>query len=298
LNNFLRRLARPVGRGRLAWAVLFSVQSFAAVAWYKAPDPYAVYVFYLVIAVLWAPLWLIAVVGRLRDIGWNRWLALAYILPWIAFFWATSRMSVRACRHHRRHARRTEAAVRGWPHSAGTASFWALARLRRRMDRRLCRSRPIRLPRAPSPNRGRRPRRPGLLHRLGGALTPELAPGTAHNVAGVIDVRTGERFHCDAGAGSAGWSPAPRSPTRRKSSAWPPPTEPAWWIWRRRPSPAWRRCAASLFIASRESATATDKLPDFNRFISRMASFRLARLVFLRLLRPWYWPALIADGRE
>ncbi len=32
-----------------------------------------------------------------------------------------------------------------------------------------------------------------------GALTPDLAPGTAHNVAGVIDVQTGERFRCDAG---------------------------------------------------------------------------------------------------
>jgi uncharacterized membrane protein YhaH (DUF805 family) len=45
--------------------------------------------------ILWAPLWLFAVVGRLKDLGWNPWLALAYILPWIAFFWATSRMSVR-----------------------------------------------------------------------------------------------------------------------------------------------------------------------------------------------------------
>ena len=34
-----------------------------------------------------------------------------------------------------------------------------------------------------------------------GALTPDIAPGSAHNVAGVIDVRTGERFRCDAGAG-------------------------------------------------------------------------------------------------
>ncbi len=34
-----------------------------------------------------------------------------------------------------------------------------------------------------------------------GALRPAIAPGTAHNVAGVIDVRTGERFNCDAGAG-------------------------------------------------------------------------------------------------
>jgi uncharacterized membrane protein YhaH (DUF805 family) len=96
LNNFVRKLTRPMGRGRFAWTVLFSVQSFSAVAWYKAPDPYAAYIFYLVLTILWAPLWFIAIVGRLKDIGWNRWLALAYILPWIAFFWSTSRMSVLA----------------------------------------------------------------------------------------------------------------------------------------------------------------------------------------------------------
>jgi uncharacterized membrane protein YhaH (DUF805 family) len=96
LNNFIGRLARPVGRGRLAFAVLFSLYPVTATAWYKASDLYAGYVFSLVVTILWVPLWLITVVGRLKDIGWNRWLALAYILPWIAFFWATSRMSVRA----------------------------------------------------------------------------------------------------------------------------------------------------------------------------------------------------------
>ena len=35
-----------------------------------------------------------------------------------------------------------------------------------------------------------------------GALRADLAPGTAHNLAGVIDARTGERFKCDAGAGA------------------------------------------------------------------------------------------------
>ena len=96
MSKFLRRLSRPRGRGNLAWAVLFSTQSFSAMAWYKAPDPHAIFVVYLVMTILWAPIWLIEVVGRLKDLGWNRWLALAYIVPWIAFFWATSRMSVRA----------------------------------------------------------------------------------------------------------------------------------------------------------------------------------------------------------
>ena len=34
-----------------------------------------------------------------------------------------------------------------------------------------------------------------------GALRPDIATGTAHNMAGVIDVRSGERFRCDAEAG-------------------------------------------------------------------------------------------------
>src|SRR6266568_181626 len=34
-----------------------------------------------------------------------------------------------------------------------------------------------------------------------GALTSEVETGRAYNAAGVIDVRTGERFRCDAGAG-------------------------------------------------------------------------------------------------
>ena len=94
MSKFLRRLSRPRGRGNLAWAVLFSTQSFSAMAWYKAPDPHAIFVVYLVMTILWAPIWLIEVVGRLKDLGWNRWLALAYILPWIVFFWASSRMSI------------------------------------------------------------------------------------------------------------------------------------------------------------------------------------------------------------
>ena len=57
-----------------------------------------------------------------------------------------------------------------------------------------------------------------------GALRAEILAGTAHNVAGVIDVRTGERFRCDAGAGEL-WlvtSPkvAPHSEKRRLTSTY------------------------------------------------------------------------------
>ncbi|HEY1253282.1 MAG TPA: hypothetical protein VGF01_00725, partial [Terracidiphilus sp.] len=42
----------------------------------------------------------------------------------------------------------------------------------------------------------------------------------------------------------------------------------------------------------------SDKLPDFNRFISTGGQFRLARFVFFVLYRPWYWPALIRMGEN
>jgi adenosylhomocysteine nucleosidase len=42
----------------------------------------------------------------------------------------------------------------------------------------------------------------------------------------------------------------------------------------------------------------SDKLPDFNRFISADGQFRLAQFVFFVLLRPWYWPALIRMGEN
>jgi adenosylhomocysteine nucleosidase len=42
----------------------------------------------------------------------------------------------------------------------------------------------------------------------------------------------------------------------------------------------------------------SDKLPDFNRFISADGQFRLARFVFFVLFRPWYWPALIRMGEN
>ena len=43
-----------------------------------------------------------------------------------------------------------------------------------------------------------------------GALTADLAPGSACNIAGVIDARTGERFNCDAGAGELWLVTSPR----------------------------------------------------------------------------------------
>ncbi len=42
----------------------------------------------------------------------------------------------------------------------------------------------------------------------------------------------------------------------------------------------------------------TDRLPDFNRFLSPDGRFHLVRFVLFALLRPWYWPALIRMGEN
>jgi len=132
-----------------------------------------------------------------------------------------------------------------------------------------------------------------------GALRPEIAPGTAHNVAGVIDVCTGERFHCDAGAGEL-WlvtSPkvAPYSEKRRLTSAYQAALVDM-------EAAAIARLAAQrqipFYCIKGVSDGLTDHLPDFNRFLSPAGQFQLARFALFAAFRPWYWPALVRMGEN
>jgi adenosylhomocysteine nucleosidase len=132
-----------------------------------------------------------------------------------------------------------------------------------------------------------------------GALAPELAPGTAHNVAGVIDVRTGERFRCDAGAGELWLVTSPKVADAEE---------------KRRLAAAYgvglvdMEAAAVARLAQMRSIPFycvkgisdgfTDKLPDFNRFMSADGQFALARFIVFVLVRPWYWPALVRMGEN
>ncbi len=132
-----------------------------------------------------------------------------------------------------------------------------------------------------------------------GALRPELAPGSAHNVAGVIDVKTGERFRCDAGAGEL-WlatSPkvAPYSEKLRLTSAY------------RASLVDMEAAAIARLAAMREipfycikgvSDSLDARLPDFNRFLSSTGQLETARLVLYAMFRPWHWPALIQIGEN
>ena len=85
-----------------------------------------------------------------------------------------------------------------------------------------------------------------------GALNPDLAPGSAWNVAGVIDARTGERFRCDAGAGERWLVTNPRvADASGKASSGLQPMPPTWSTWKPPRSPAWPGCGAFRFIALR-----------------------------------------------
>jgi adenosylhomocysteine nucleosidase len=132
-----------------------------------------------------------------------------------------------------------------------------------------------------------------------GALRPEIAPGTAHNVAGVIDVRTGERFNCDAGAGELWLLTSPKvanfAEKRRLASAYNADLVDM-------EAAAIARLAAMrgipFYCIKGVSDGFTDRLPDFNRFLSPGGQFHLARFVLFALLRPWRWPALIRMGEN
>jgi adenosylhomocysteine nucleosidase len=132
-----------------------------------------------------------------------------------------------------------------------------------------------------------------------GALTADVATGTAYNVAGVIDVRTGERFYCDAGAGDYWLVTSPIVADERE---------------KRRLAAAYKadlvdmEAAAIARLAQMRgipfyaikgvSDGYTDRLPDFNRFIGADGQLQLARLVLFVILRPFYWPCLIRMGEN
>lgn len=132
-----------------------------------------------------------------------------------------------------------------------------------------------------------------------GALTPDLAPGTAHNVAGVIDVQTGERFRCDADAGSLWLATSPKvadeAEKRRLASAYQAALVDM-------EAAAIGRLAQMRgipFYAIKGVSDSLDtKLPDFNRFLDPQGKFQTAKFVLYSLTRPKYWPSLVKMGEN
>ncbi len=132
-----------------------------------------------------------------------------------------------------------------------------------------------------------------------GALRSDVAPGSAHNVAGVIDARTGERFRCDAGAGDTWLVTSPRvadEPEKRRLAE----TYDAALV--DMEAAAIARLAAMraipFYCIKGVSDGLSENLPDFNRFISSSGTFRLASFIFYVIPRPWYWLSLLRMGEN
>lgn len=132
-----------------------------------------------------------------------------------------------------------------------------------------------------------------------GALRANLAPGSAHNMAGVIDAQTGERFHCDAGAGDQ-WlvtssHVAGKAEKLRLASAYNAALVDM-------EAAAVARLAAMrnipFYCIKGISDALHDRLPDFNRFLDVNGQLQTGRLVLFAAVRPDYWPALIRMGEN
>ena len=132
-----------------------------------------------------------------------------------------------------------------------------------------------------------------------GALRPEIATGSAHNVAGVIDARTGERFHCETGAGklwlATSTKVADRGEKRRLAATYDAALVDM-------EAAAIARLAAMRGIAfyaiKGVSDGFNDRLPDFNPFLTADGRFRQVPFALSSLVRPWYWPALLRMGEN
>jgi adenosylhomocysteine nucleosidase len=132
-----------------------------------------------------------------------------------------------------------------------------------------------------------------------GALTSALGAGKAFNVAGIIDVRTGERFRCDAGAGEHWLVTSPKvadeAEKRRLASAYKADLVDM-------EAAAIARLAGMRgipFYCIKGISDAFDaKIPDFNRFILLNGHFQLGRFILFAILHPWYWPALVRMGEN
>jgi len=132
-----------------------------------------------------------------------------------------------------------------------------------------------------------------------GALRAEIATGSAHNMAGVIDVRTGERFNCEAGAGNLWLATSPRVADRAEKRRLAATYDAALVDME---AVAIARLATMraipFYVIKGVSDSLNDRLPDFNPFLTPSGRFRTVPFALLSLVRPWYWPALLRMGEN
>jgi adenosylhomocysteine nucleosidase len=132
-----------------------------------------------------------------------------------------------------------------------------------------------------------------------GALREELAPGEACDVSTVIDARTGERFIA-AGPPNDCWlvtnsRVANTQEKKRLASTYSAALVDMEAAGLARLA---RMRGIPFYCIKGISDGYSDKLPDFNRFISAGGQFKGMRFVFFALFRPWYWRALMRMGEN
>jgi len=132
-----------------------------------------------------------------------------------------------------------------------------------------------------------------------GALSAKFEPGRVYRPSGVIDVRTGERFPTASGQGECWLATSHRvadEPEKQRLAS----TYGAGLV--DMEAAALARLAEMhgipFYCVKGVSDGLTDKLPDFNVFISSKGQFQTGRFILFAVLRPWYWPALTRMGEN
>jgi nucleoside phosphorylase len=202
-------------------------------------------------------------------------------------------------RHHRRHARRAQAArPRLAAQHPQRHPLLGAAQRRRRVDAACAGAGQSAATRAFAAIEDGGPI--DLVFSIGwaGALTPDARHRHAHNVAGVIDTRTGERFAATPARAISGSPPAPRvadpAEKRRLASTYNAALVDM-------EAAAIARLAAMrgipFYAIKGVSDGLNDRLPDFNRFLSPHGQFQLPFTLFA-LCAPMVLARTHPDGRK
>ncbi len=132
-----------------------------------------------------------------------------------------------------------------------------------------------------------------------GALREELPPGHACDVCAVIDARTGERFVAAVPLPDCCLVTSPRIADIHEKLRLAETYSAALVDMEAATIARLAQMRAIPFYCIKGISDGyTDKLPDFNRFISPDGQFQTFRFALFALLRPWLWPALIRMGEN
>jgi adenosylhomocysteine nucleosidase len=133
-----------------------------------------------------------------------------------------------------------------------------------------------------------------------GALRRDLETGRAYYAAGVVDLKTGERFPLLHATKDTHWLvTSPRVVGAKEKELLEIDYYAGLVDMEAAAIARLARMRGIPFACIKGVSDGMgDNLPDFNRFISPQGQLKLARLLFFVLPRPWYWLALIRMGEN